>query len=213
LCAYHSSTLFIIKIGCRTGEVAEDGWDHTFYQYRQQAVNFDYAKNVNWKFIDAPYIANLCEDEYNVRDVINQSSGRTFLVHSKFPYLHPDEQWLRRTFIAIMGRYSTPSERRLYRSIVTDKLVMKYTTIIDTLCSHYEHHNYLASLPTTVVDIEHDRNGVAIPTSARTRAASVCSDDGRTKLLAQIHPSNKNNNNNSNDQFVNVDATTSSIVA
>jgi hypothetical protein len=182
-------------IGCATGQWGEDGFDHAAYQYRQQPGNFEYAKNIHWKFMDAPFIANLCEDEYNVADLLKQSSKQTYLVHSKFPFLTSDEQWLRRTFIAVNGRYSTPQDRKIYISpkFITDGS-MDYDKVINELCDHDERRRYIEGLSTKeeLVITTTSTGAVGADTaharpSPRARAMEVCSDAGRARLLSNAH--------------------------
>jgi len=120
--------------GCSTGRWAEGGWDHTFFQFRQDPANFDYAKHINHKFQLSPFIVNMCEDEYD-REALLRQEPATLLVHSKFPFLSPADQALRRLFLRILGRYSEARDREQLMGLTEEEQLR-------VLCNSDERRNY-----------------------------------------------------------------------
>src|SRR4051812_41884817 len=111
------------------------------YQFRIQPENFEYVKDIMYKFQISPFIANLCEDEYDVGQVLARDP-RTLLVHSKFPFLSERDQFIRRSFIRVLGRYSLDSHRAKYK----DAKAWPPTAVLHDLCTSGERRTYLQTL-------------------------------------------------------------------
>lgn len=136
--------------GCSTGRRAEDGWDHTFYQFRMQPENFEYAKGVMHRFVYSSFIANLCEDEYSVDDVL-RIDPNTVLVHSKFPMLSEDEKWLRRAYIRVLGRYAFTREVNMVMkpSLLSPYDIKDRDSVMKMLCADRGRLDHLRELDLT----------------------------------------------------------------
>lgn len=136
-----------ITAGCATGKRAEEGWDHTFYQFRMQPQNFEYAKHIMHRFQYASFIANLCEDEYSAEEILS-IDPRTVLVHSKFPMLSADEQWVRRAYIRILGRYAFTGEVNMIMkpSLLSPYSIKDRDSLTQMLCTDKRRLDYLREL-------------------------------------------------------------------
>eukprot|EP00128_Syssomonas_multiformis_P009175 Colp12_sorted_trinity150504_noHs@888 len=72
--------------GCTTGKMYEGGHDHTMYRFRLVPENFDYVKNILYKFQYSQVLLNFCEIEYDIEEVRAQWV-HSYFVHSKAPFM------------------------------------------------------------------------------------------------------------------------------
>lgn len=93
------------RIGCSTGSSFEGGHDHTFYQFRQNPINYGYSRTIIQKFQHTQYILNFCEDSYSIPG-LQAAYPETYLVHSKGPYLNPSLMLVRKEYQSVMNRYT-----------------------------------------------------------------------------------------------------------
>jgi len=70
--------------GCSTGAKYESGYDHCFYRFLHNRANYEYARIVLRNFQQTPTIINMCEDDYDQKDILERFPY-AYLVHSKGP--------------------------------------------------------------------------------------------------------------------------------
>lgn len=131
--------------GCATGRVYEGGYDHCFYQFLRDPANFEYARTVLRFFQHTPTIMNLCEENYNVDDVLRRFPD-TYLVHSKGPYMNQSLLAVRQAMQDIWNVYTDyGSENSLARQL--DSKTMTLKQLEQTMCLSQRYREVSATRP------------------------------------------------------------------
>ncbi|CAG9462724.1 unnamed protein product [Pedinophyceae sp. YPF-701] len=99
---YHEEKINLSVAGAATGNTHEDGFDHAMYRFRTHPDNYEYGSRVLDKFHVDFLLLNRCEEEFNPGEVRAQHLD-TYLVHSKWHFLSPVEQFVRKTFQTTFG--------------------------------------------------------------------------------------------------------------
>eukprot|EP00658_Telonema_sp_P-2_P039455 TRINITY_DN2822_c0_g1_i9.p1 TRINITY_DN2822_c0_g1~~TRINITY_DN2822_c0_g1_i9.p1 ORF type:complete len:1003 (-),score=166.34 TRINITY_DN2822_c0_g1_i9:253-3261(-) len=134
--------------GCGTAKWAEVGVDHAMYRFRRDPANFEYTRTILHLFTYTQTVLNKCEDAYTVPTLLGEHP-RTFLVHSKAPFLPHPILMAREAVVEVFGRWPDFDEQALLKRMIESG---SWTTedLLAHLCQSSEaagllwHNNYPA---------------------------------------------------------------------
>jgi hypothetical protein len=101
--------------GCETGEAWEGGYDHCMFRYLHHPLNFHYARQISGKFVRSTHVINMCEEEYEKRELITKFPS-ALMVHSKAHMRWNEVRVIDRIFTSILFR--RPSSDEILREVV-----------------------------------------------------------------------------------------------
>jgi hypothetical protein len=91
--------------GCEPGIVNEGGYDHAIFRYLHSRENFVYMRWTMPKFQYTYFVANLCEDLYDVAGLLQRERFQsTYLIHSKSALLPREASDIFDVFYKASGR-------------------------------------------------------------------------------------------------------------
>jgi hypothetical protein len=113
--------------GCHTGKEFEGGYDHCFYQYRQQIENFDYAKYLHPYFQYTQILQNRCKFLYNPVELRRQFP-HTYIIHSSAVFHTKSTQLVEEAFQKHLFPLFVESFENEGKRFHYQQLVLKYST-------------------------------------------------------------------------------------